>query len=341
MSDLLADALVDGLADGLTGLQTGIRRLLTVCLCLAVMPTAAELPTASDERAMPAPLVSRSLFLDGAAIGEHMVVVGERGHILVSRDAGISWTQAEVPTRVTLTGVSLYDRTRGWAVGHDAVILRTRDGGNTWETVYAAPEQERPLLDVWFESADRGFAVGAYGLFLETRDAGDTWQPRAIDDGDPHLNHIAAASTERLYISAEAGAVFRSDDGGQGWRRLPSPYVGSFFGTLPLDDTRVYLYGLRGHLYFSADGGESWHAVETSTGSLLTNGIPIGAEGVLFTGMGGTMLIGEGIGRGVRRPQRADRQGIAGALVAGDDALVIYGEFGVIRVPRSRLEDAR
>ncbi len=298
----------------------------------------AELPTPGDGRAVAAPLVTQSLFLDGAAIGDHMVVVGERGHILVSRDAGRTWTQAEVPTRATLTGISLHDVTRGWAVGHDATILRTRDGGLTWEIVYAAPEEERPLLDVWFESAEHGYAIGAYGYFLETRDGGDTWQPRKISDSDYHLNQIAAASSERLYIAAEAGTVYRSDDGGHSWKEVTSPYDGSFFGTLPLDDTRVYLYGLRGHLFYSDDAGVSWRPITTRTQSLLSNGIRIDGNGVLFTGMGGTVLVDEGAGRSVRPFQRADRLGIAGALDAGDGALVLFGEFGVERIARSQLE---
>jgi photosystem II stability/assembly factor-like uncharacterized protein len=340
--EVTSDGLLVGvLIDYVINSKARAWRLLALCLYLWAAQTPADLPAANDERAVRAPLVPRSLFLDGAAIGAHMVLVGERGHILVSRDAGISWAQSEVPTRVTLTGVTLHDHTRGWAVGHDAVILRTRDGGDSWETVYAAPEEERPLLDVWFEDPRHGIAVGAYGLFLETRDGGDTWQPRIIDNGDAHLNHIAAATSGSLYIAAEAGRVFRSDDGGGNWRRLPSPYAGSFFGTLPLDDTRVYLYGLRGHLFFSADSGEAWQAVETTTTSLLTNGIRIGADAVLFTGMGGTMLFGESSGAHLRQLQRAHGRGIAGALVAGDDALIVFGEFGVIRTPGSRLEVAQ
>ncbi len=306
-------------------------------MCLAVTTAAAQ-PPADDERAVAAPLVTRSLFLDGAAIGEHMVVVGERGHILVSRDAGLTWTQAEVPTRTTLTGVSLYDSARGWAVGHDATILRTRDGGFSWETVYSAPEEQRPLLDVWFESAEHGYAVGAYGFFLETRDGGDTWQSRKISDSDYHLNQIAAAPSGRLYIAAEAGTVYRSDDGGDSWKELDSPYQGSFFGILPLDNRRVYLYGLRGNLFYSDDAGVSWRPITTRTRSLLTNGIRIDANGALFTGMGGTLLIDEDAGRSVRPFQRSDRLGIAGALDAGDGALVIYGEFGVERISTSELE---
>jgi photosystem II stability/assembly factor-like uncharacterized protein len=299
---------------------------------------AAEIPSQDQEHALSAPLVTQSLFLDGAAIGKHMVVVGERGHILVSRDAGFTWTQAEVPTRATLTGVSLYDRTRGWAVGHDAIILRTRDGGLSWETVYAAPDEQRPLLDVWFENAEHGIAVGAYGYFLETRDGGDTWQSREIDDNDYHLNHIAAASSQRLYIAAEAGAVYRSDDAGHSWEELTSPYEGSFFGSLPVGGQRVYLYGLRGHLFRSDDAGVNWRPISTRTRSLLTGGIKFHGNGVLFTGMGGTVLFGEDGGRGVRALQRTDRRGIAGALDAGEGALVIFGEFGVQRLTGSQLE---
>ena len=52
--------------------------------------------------------------------------------------------------------------------------------------------------------------------------------------GDFHLNRIVGASGSRLYIAAEAGHLYRSDDAGRTWNELPSPYEGSFFGVLPL-----------------------------------------------------------------------------------------------------------
>ena len=57
---------------------------------MAMTTASAELPSSGGERALAAPLVMGSLFLGGARIGAHMLVVGERGHILVSRDAGSS-----------------------------------------------------------------------------------------------------------------------------------------------------------------------------------------------------------------------------------------------------------
>jgi photosystem II stability/assembly factor-like uncharacterized protein len=318
---------------------------------LIITIASATLSGAAPEGRIASPQMTRSLFLDGAAVGDHMLVVGERGRILLSRDAGLSWLEAEVPSHVTLTGVSLYDSTHAWAVGHDAVILRSRDGGYTWERVFAAAEDERPLLDVWFESRQHGFAVGAYGLFMETRDGGTSWQPRDIGAGDQHLNQISAASPQRLYIAAEGGSVYRSDDSGQNWQPLNVPYAGSFFGTLPLDALRVYVYGLRGHLFYSGDAGASWRPVETHSPSLLTNGIPFDSagaghgaghgDGVLFTGMDGLLLAGNDTGGSVKAIQRADRLGIAGALNAGGGALIVYGEFGIDRLSPEQLEPFR
>ena len=123
------------------------------------------------------------------------MVVGERGHVLVSTDGGESWKQARVPVRALLTAVHMHDERTGWAVGHDAVILRTDDGGETWRLVHQAPEEELPLLDVWFRDERTGFAIGAYGYFLVTRDGGDTWASRTISEDDFHLNALAPAGS--------------------------------------------------------------------------------------------------------------------------------------------------
>ncbi len=95
---------------------------------------------------------------------------------------------------------------------------------------------------------------------------------------------------------------------------------------------------MRGHLFHSDDAGVNWRTISTRTQNLLTSGIRIHGNGVLFTGMGGTVLFGEDGGRGVKALQRTDRRGIAGALDAGEGAIVIFGEFGVERLTRSQLE---
>ena len=281
------------------------------------------------ERSVKAPLASASLLLDGVSVEGLLVAVGERGHILISEDQGESWRQANVPTRATLTGVFFHDKNQGWTVGHDAVILRTTDGGESWETVYSAPEEERPLLDVWFRDAENGFAIGAYGFFLVTSDGGDSWSPRQIGEDDFHLNQIMTTGTGRLYIAAEAGTIYRSDDEGETWSLLPSPYEGSFFGTLPLHDDTLLLFGLRGHMFRSEDAGETWEQVETASAVILTDGLILADGTVIVVGLGGAVLVSRDHGHSFNLREQSDRKGIASVVQADDGTLILVGEFGV------------
>ena len=296
---------------------------------------------APAEEAVEAPLAIESLLLDGTAVGSRVVVVGERGHVLVSTDDGASWTQAEVPTRALLTAVHMHDERTGWAVGHDAVILRTKDGGETWTLVHQAPEEELPLLDVWFRDERTGFAVGAYGYFLATEDGGETWTPRAISEDDFHLNALVPVAdgmpdsdrseSRRFYIAAEAGIVYRSDDGGATWSELPSPYAGSWFGGLAPDENLLLLAGLRGHLFRSGDGGETWNEVATGTQATLTAAVRLPSGQIVITGLEGSVLTSDDGGRSVTARRLPSREGISSALpLAGGGALLI-GEFGVER----------
>ena len=86
----------------LAGLMIYRHRLLHKTLCgllLGVVLGATMLSglvAAADSEQMP--LAVKSLLLDGQVAGDHIVVVGERGHILLSEDQGRTWQQQAVPT---------------------------------------------------------------------------------------------------------------------------------------------------------------------------------------------------------------------------------------------------
>ena len=306
-------------------------------LLLGAVAAGAQGP-AETEKAIKAPLVAKSLLLDSTRAGKSLVVVGERGHILISRDGGGSWAQAEVPTRSTLTAVYFHDEKLGWAAGHDAVILRTRDGGTSWERVHWAPEAEAPFLDLWFADATNGFAVGAYGRCFVTADGGTTWTERRVSEEDFHLNQIARAASGRLYIAAESGQVFRSDDGGVNWSQTDTAYSGSFFGILPLENASVLVFGLRGHLFRSDDGGTTWTRIETGTSSMLNSAIRLADGRIVIVGLGGTVLVSEDGGRSFALREQSSRSGIQSVVDAGNGQLVLTGEHGVRQQPVSGLE---
>jgi photosystem II stability/assembly factor-like uncharacterized protein len=311
----------------LAGFQAPMVLAIVLAMGVGVHATAQEeiLP----EPSIMAPLASRTLALDAAAVEGKLVAVGERGHILISTDNGATWQQAQVPTRAMLTGVDFFDENLGWAVGHDSAILRTSDGGATWELVNWAPEEEAPFFDVWFRDAENGVAIGAYGAYYATADGGTTWDFVSVDDTDWHLHKIARADDGRLFIAAEAGYAYRSDDGGETWEELPSDYEGSYFGVLPLEGDSVLIFGLRGNLFRSDDAGESWEEIETGTVSMLTDGLRLGDGSIIITGLGGAVLVSMDGGRSFELHQQANRRGISSIVDAGDGSLLMTGEFGV------------
>ncbi len=293
------------------------------------------------------------MLLDGAYNGALMTVVGERGHVLTSSD-GKSWQQIAVPTRSTLTGVYFHDRQNGWVVGHDAVILRTTNGGKQWQKVYYDPEGQTPLFDIWFKNEAQGIAIGAYGLYLVSEDGGASWvisemnvsatkpaedsenkAEKAEDDDDfldsydLHLNSFAISDNGKSYIAAEAGKVYRSDDSGNNWVPLAPPYIGSFFGILPVTGDTVLVFGLRGHLFRSEDAGISWQEIETPTQEMLTNGIMLTDGDIYITGLGGTILKSSDKGQSFVLQEQGHRDGFTAIIQGPEGELITVGEKGV------------
>ncbi len=308
-------------------------------------------------------MAENSLLLDGQVIGERIIVVGERGHILTSEDNGNSWQQQEVPTRANLTSVFFIDSDNGWVAGHDSVILQSRDGGRHWQEIYADPEDERPILDLWFRDMTHGYAVGAYGLFLATEDGGKSWQsldfnPATLiangdgvdedrDDGleeeswgiDFHLNQVAVTPNGSIFVAAEAGNLYRSDDACRSWFSLPSPYKGSFYGSLPLTNTSVLAFGLRGHLFRSEDTGNSWLPVVSGTQATLNDGLRLHDGRIALVGLAGTLLLSSDNGNTFKLHAQKDRAGIAKVLQADEKSLILIGEHGVKRLEISTVNE--
>ena len=353
-----------------------VRSLLVTFALLPALAAAATAaaPSGADppEAAVIAPLAARSLLLDVKVLPDgRLITVGERGHVLISADGGASWRQSPAPARATLTAVYFADAKRGWAVGHDEVILRTVDGGASWFVSHYAPEHEQPLLGVYFDAAGHGFAVGAYSTVYRSDDAGVSWQnvafapeplpgagraaaPKAPAHGaadpaaagedmradawavQPHLTSISADGRGRLYVTAEAGHIYRSDDAGAHWLELPSPYTGSFFGALALDGDSLLAFGLRGHLYRSDDAGKSWQVVPTGTHALLAGATRLADGTIVIAGLEGVVLVSSDGGRSFRLHQEADRKGFdAVAPVPG--GVVLSGEAGVRRLTLAEL----
>ncbi|MCE2559945.1 MAG: hypothetical protein J4F98_15475, partial [Acidobacteria bacterium] len=85
-----------------------------------------------------------------------------------------------------------------WAVGGGGTILKSSDGGDTWNARTSGTRAK--LESVTFTAGGRtGWAVGQKGTILKSSDGGDTWEART------------SGTTRRLE------SVTFADDGRTGW----------------------------------------------------------------------------------------------------------------------------
>ena len=308
----------------------GLYFVVSILLLVSCFVRAETRVPSNPDHAWHAPLVSHSLLVALDQVNEQVFAVGARGHVLRASTTGLSdWRQADVEAQVLLNAVQMVDQQNGWAVGHDAIILATRDGGKTWLQQHKAIVEERPLLDVWFSNVNQGFAIGAYGYFMATIDGGETWYDRTIhDEHDYHLNAITDNGSGTLFIAAESGYVYRSEDGGDNWQVLNPPYEGSFFDISASGDT-VVVVGLRGHVFISEDAGKNWQQVNTGIETTLTSIKRIADQRYIVVGHAGVILLVNTRTGEVALYRQAARNAFSDVVLTKQQDLLMVGDHGI------------
>ncbi|NUT81931.1 WD40/YVTN/BNR-like repeat-containing protein [Pseudomonas brassicacearum] len=336
-----------------------------VASLLMSVPLVAQATTLAvlQQPALPTAKAQRAVLLGLARAGERLVAVGERGIVLLSDDAGMSWRQAKVPVSVSLTAVQFVDAEQGWAVGHLGVVLHTQDGGQTWQkqldgeraialAVQVAERDadqpggashlaqarrlledgpDKPFLDLYFSDRLHGYVVGAYNQIYRTDDGGRSWQPwmRHVDNPQGlNLYGIRALGND-LWLVGERGLLLRSTDAGQSFQALKSPYEGSFFGLLGTRDGALVVYGLRGNAWWSGDRGNSWRRLDTGIESTLASALELRDGGLLLASQSGELLFSHDQGRSFDKRQSRSGGTVAAVQQAVDGSLASVGLTGV------------
>lgn len=285
----------------------GLASALVFSFFTVSSPVVAEWTDPLHSPAIQAERSSHALILDIARAGDRLVAVGAYGNILFSDDDGLSWQQASVPVRITLTAVSFVDARHGWACGHDGVILATVDGGQSWhkqldgfranEAIVQAAAQQVADLEAQLDqlSTDGGDTADLEAQIEEAGFALDDARYDA-DSGStrPFLDVLFLDASNGLAVGAY-GMLFASRDGGQSWQensaRLPNPERFHLNLLTRTDDGALWIAGESGLLLRSRDLGEHWEALESPYEGSLFSLHSVG-EQVLLSGLRGHLYIG-------------------------------------------------
>jgi photosystem II stability/assembly factor-like uncharacterized protein len=332
---------------------------------LAPLASAGGFVDVLDLPAQRSQLATRSPMQAVTRAGNRLVAVGQRGQIVVSSDAGATWQQASVPVSSDLTAVYFVDSTQGWVVGHDGVVLHTKDGGDTWQlqldgrkandllvaamtrkveadgseaakkllaeaSRYKQQGADKPFLDVWFADANDGYVVGAYNLIFRTRDGGNSWESWFDRTDNPKFFNLYAIRpvAGALYVAGEGGLVMKLDASGQRFRALAVPYEGSFFGLAGAKDA-VLAFGLRGNVFRSEDSGQSWTKVDAQLPSAVVAATPTVRGATLLADVGGRVTATEDGGRTFTKVSLKQPMPIFGFVEAAEGRFALAGPRGV------------
>lgn len=310
--------------------------------CLALI-TAALLGQAGQAELLPAnsPVLTANLYLDAARAGTRVVAVGDRGHVVYSDDEGRHWQRAQSPTGVLLTAVCFADARNGWAVGHDAVVIGTSDGGATWQLQYSDVLGAEAEDDGADEYAEEDYSDEDYSDDYYSEDYSDFGEEEAggqDTSGAPLLDVVCLNKDKALAVGGY-GYLVETTNGGDSWQKVIER-IDNGNGWHLNGITRVpggstlLVAGEKGLLLRSRDSGLTWKALESPyDGSFF--GVAALTDGtVLAYGLQGNLWVSRNQGDSWRQVKTGVTRGINAATQLDDGSVVLTGGAGVVLVSR-------
>lgn len=202
----------------------------------------------------------------GWAVGDNVILFSDNG--------GKSWTTQFSSAHVNLTSVWFIDRNNGWVAGASGKIMKTSNGGQTWEDI--SVETKKSFHDIRFANSKKGWAVGydsspEGALVATTDDGGASW----VNQRFVNVNHVYngkqvyysmdkvfALDDKRVWASGNGQWFVTSATGGVLWDDLsdktPLGEHRSFFFH---DELNGWMLSPPGKIYKTTDGGHTWSMV--------------------------------------------------------------------------------
>ncbi len=199
----------------------------------------------------------------------------------------ISFTQLKSGVTSVLNAIYFTDAYNGYVCGFEGTLLKTIDGGITWDTIEV--EYKINFRDVVFINQQKGFVIGEEGTILATIDSGFTWYnvPSTVSQT---LFKIIFIDDNTGFIAGSDGVILKTTNSGNNWRRVVSNSTSLLYSLTMIDKNRGFAVGWEGELLSTTDGGDSWKKESPFTEQYLrnlyfttqTDGIIIGGGGSIF-----------------------------------------------------------
>jgi photosystem II stability/assembly factor-like uncharacterized protein len=186
-----------------------------------------------------------------------LFLANNNGKIYRSDDGGSSWKTFNCG--IQISSIEFINSKVGYAGGSSTYILKTTDGGQTWQQNVVVNVIPSNTLAIKFFDLNNGFAYREHSKILRTTDGGNTWTPYDIGD-DIFSFYFVNATT--AFACGEHGVTYRTNDGGLTWQWISLTgriYAYDLSSLYFFNSNTGFTVGARGRILKTTDGGATWN----------------------------------------------------------------------------------
>lgn len=222
-------------------------------------------PKAVGSTVIPPALENRDQFYGLTRLDGRVLAAGTYGKVLeIKDDGGIQ--AIETGVHANLQDIAAWDEKHLIAVGNDATVITSFDGGVSWSAADVVPRtgiaDKLRRIRIWGEGY--GVITGEMGAVLKSNDYGVTWN-RLIEEEDLSINDIHRFSNGDFLVVGEFGRISRLPAGAGEVEEVFVETENSLMAVSFRDDENGVIVGLDGMVLVTTDGGHSWEQQEVGT----------------------------------------------------------------------------
>lgn len=151
---------------------------------------------------------------------ERGVVVGDRGRIVPVAEGAVATPRSSRSSFRSMRKVDMVDPLNGWAVGDGGLVLKTINGGVSWQSpTQALPDELNRFADFQTVAARKSkvwISGSPGGCIWHSSDDGQSWRQQQTGHTTP-LHAINFSSDETGWAVGAFGTILRTVDGGATW----------------------------------------------------------------------------------------------------------------------------
>lgn len=301
-------------------------------------------------------------------------IVGRKGLIFKTNDCGKTWSKQNSGLKKSdLYSVFFLDASNGWISGGigdgpktrghlvggrpftAAAVLKTIDGGKTWQKIWAPTNFALP--DIWMIDKQRGVIVShggrrhADGDTVTGAAGGTKWRTRrafrglhAVQFVDPNTGYAVGSRVsvgflptpkDPLYVKM-ASQIIKTTNGGKTWAPLVHKPLGrgaDLTGLSFVNATTGWACGAKGFVLHTEDGGKGWTKQNAAgTKTHLADCFALDSKHAWLVGEKGVILQTLDSGKTWRKISSSTQQDLRSVCFTGPNHGVAVGGKGTVLI---------